>query len=98
MADETYQGWSSWDTWATELWSDNDQPLYNQKWAILKRAKYYKDHGKYDEAKLRKGLRSYYGRVTTFARKQGEEINNKKINWKELEDAGIQRMKEEYGE
>ena len=29
MKDETYNGWSSYETWVTKLWMDNDEGSYN---------------------------------------------------------------------
>lgn len=93
MSDEEYNGWTNWDTWAVGLWADNERRFNDQKWAMLKRAAYYKSKGKYDEAKLKKGLISFYKVVAGFARKQGDEVKNHKVNWSELANNDIKEAK-----
>lgn len=28
MSDDTYNGWTNWDTWSAALWLGNDEPAY----------------------------------------------------------------------
>lgn len=94
MSDERYSGWTNWDTWVVNLWSGSEQALYDQKWALYKRAAYYKRKEKYDDARFKKGMINFYKRVATFARKKGDEVDNKRVNWNELAKHAKTELKE----
>jgi len=36
--DETYNGWTNWDTWCTFLWLSNDESTYNEGKGIVWRS------------------------------------------------------------
>ena len=43
MSDNTYNGWTNWETWQVLLWADNEQSLHREvckfvKWAAPKAA------------------------------------------------------------
>ena len=37
MSDNTYNGWTNWETWNVLLWLDNEQNLYNAKESFIRR-------------------------------------------------------------
>lgn len=41
MTDDTYQGWTNRETWATALWLGNDEGIYTELRSRLKGAHYY---------------------------------------------------------
>lgn len=89
MVDEKYNGWTNWDTWATGLWLDNEQNLYNKKVAILKAGDKYASKGRYDKNRLKAALIRVYKEAANAGRKSGDEINNKKVNWDELVESAV---------
>ena len=36
---ETYNGWKNWETWAANLWLNNDEATYNQARSLVKNAR-----------------------------------------------------------
>jgi len=32
MTDNTYNGWTNWETWNVALWCDNEEVIYRAKW------------------------------------------------------------------
>lgn len=89
MSNETHNGWTNWDTWAVALWADNDESLYNRLWAMLEQIGKYQAKGQYDEAKARAGLLRVAKETARYARKQGEPIDNKTVNWNEVIDSWL---------
>ena len=83
---ETYNGWTNWDTWAIALWADNEEIPYRHKRAMLEQIGKYQDKGRYAEAKARAGLLRIAKEAARYARNQGEPIDNKAVNWKEIVD------------
>jgi len=48
QAQEKYNGWTNWDTWAANLWLNNDEWTYRFAWSCRNRddkflAMYYRD-------------------------------------------------------
>lgn len=86
MVDETYSGWKNWDSWATYLWATNDSDVYNSThvpW--VKNIKKKLDSGKYDHATMVPAIKKYWGaRVLQVAKKGGDDIDPKKIDWDEI--------------
>ena len=86
MADEEYNGWTNWDTWATYLWATNDSAVYQRvhvPW--VKNIKKKIDKPDYDHARMVTAIKKYWGReALALAKKGGEDINSKKVNWDEI--------------
>lgn len=86
MADESYEGWKNWDTWATYLWATNDSGVYNSThvpW--LKNIKAKIASGKYDHKQMVPAIKKYWGApVLAVAKKNGEDIDKSKIDWDEI--------------
>lgn len=86
MADEEYNGWKNWDTWATYLWATNDSGVYNSThvpW--IKNIKRRIDSGKYDHAQMVPAIKKYWGKeVLSLAKRGGDDIDPKKIDWDEI--------------
>lgn len=38
MSDNTYNGWTNWETWQVLLWADNEQSLHRQVCKFVRRA------------------------------------------------------------
>lgn len=38
MAEDTYNGWTNYETWNVNLWLDNDEPLYRDLVSMTRRA------------------------------------------------------------
>ena len=49
--DHTYNGWTNWETWNTNLWMTNEEPLYDEARAIV--AEYIDDGRETDESTAR---------------------------------------------
>lgn len=94
MTDEEYNGWTNYDTWLVPLHVDNDRALNDQKAAILRAANKYEKKGKYNEAKLKKALLRLAKKGALTARKAGDQVNNKKVNWMEIVNNWVRDRKE----
>ena len=84
-----YEGWTNWDTWAVALWADNDESLYARLWSTLESIGKYQAKGQYDEVRARAGLLRIAKEVARYARKRGEPISNKAVNWDEIVDSWL---------
>ena len=101
MVDNTYDGWTNWETWLTNVWMDNDQKLYE----------YY---GNMARKEVLKDKNSATYKLSLTLRKQFEEwmpemvgshigglyldlLNGamREINWHEIAGHLIERVEEE---
>jgi len=80
----TYQGWANWDTWNTALWADNNYDLYKRGVALMAAMLKHEQRGKFSEDKARNGIIRYYKTVAREARRNGDAVVNRNINWDEL--------------
>lgn len=96
MSDEEYNGWRNWDTWATYLWASNDHSTYESvhvPW--VKNIKRRLDKNKYDRKLMIPAIKKYWGsRVLAVAKKNGEDIDTRKIDWEEITKAIEQEARE----
>lgn len=86
MADESFSGWKNWDTWAVYLWATNDEQFMRSKhepW--LKNIKNKMKKGVYDRKQMIPAIKKYYvPEVIKIAKKNGDDINIKKVNVEEI--------------
>jgi hypothetical protein len=104
--DESYSGWTNWDTWNTMLILDNDERTSNwlNEWA--KNFKKKKEKGKFDYEKAEKVVRKYLvpvarGNKSWVTDRQlyagqikftgDKDIDPKKVNAREVVDAILER-------
>ena len=40
MSDNTYNGWTNWETWNVLIWLDNEQNLYNAKESFIRQTQH----------------------------------------------------------
>lgn len=79
MSDNTYNGWTNWETWVVNLWIINEESSY---WALCELADRHK--GKIPMKRAVEFVQSLYGSM--FTRFPEKDLDPKKINWKELRD------------
>lgn len=72
-SDETYEGWTNFDTWAVAAYIDNEQPLYN----LIQK---YKGKLTVD------GLQKTFEMLKRYNREGYAEVNKKNVNWQEIVD------------
>jgi len=93
----TFNGWTNWDTWCTVLWADNEYSLYQSKVTTLKAINEQKANGTYNNTLARLELRRVAKEAACYAHTQGDAIENKLVNWPEIEEAWLAEA-EEYKE
>lgn len=79
MTDNTYNGWTNWETWQINLWLDNEEPLYREKQRLLRRLRTWDERTLSDE-------------VIAFCREQfpngtpdmDDPSDMDKVNWDEI--------------
>lgn len=79
-----YQGYTNWDTWAVNLWAGNDYGLYKRGVALMAAMLKREQRGNFDADKARNGIIRYYKAVAREARRNGDDVVNRKVNWDEL--------------
>lgn len=96
MVDNTYNGWTNWETWIVNLWMDNDQKLYE----------YY---GEMARAEVSKNKKSATFKLSLALDKQFDEwmpevegpyhdlLNGavREVNWHEIARHLVERVEEE---
>ena len=101
--DETYNGYTNWDTWEFKLLLDNDEDAYHRVQAWAKNFARKQRKGRYDSAQAAKAVKLYLGPIVRRLERSydaSERINPKLVNYieiaDEIRDEGIEDM--EYQE
>lgn len=84
MTDNTYNGWTNWETWQINLWLDNEEPWYRSKKRFLM-------CGKLDIDSVKKFCSECFGKEATPDMNPGDWD---KVNWEEI----LQSFKDEATE
>jgi hypothetical protein len=84
MSDNTYNGWTNWETWQINLGLDNEEPLYRDKVRFIRA-------GKLDDASVEEFCREYFPNGTPDM----DPGDMGKVNWEEIGES-FRREAEEY--
>lgn len=78
MRDETYNGWTNWDTWAVNLWLTNEQEAHESAQAAARSSDL--DLDAFADYAFSTGLRK--ARCT-----DKDDLSKFRVNWKEVREA-----------
>lgn len=100
MTDETYEGWSNWDTWEFKLLLDNDEPAYHQKCTLARKLARKQLDGRYSPTLAAIAVRRLLPMVRELELEAGlerdERIKVGRVNFQEiaesLRDEGIELL------
>ena len=81
MNNGTYEGYANWSTWNVELWIDNEEVLYKDKWRLLRSSNV-------DAQAVEDFCRSMFGESTP----DGADFNE--VDWDELAEMWNDERKE----
>ena len=106
MTDNTYNGWTNWETWHTALVIDNDEPMSRQSWALACRCaaiKLGQVKGKvYDQTVATKAFRRQFSKAWTetkrFAQESWPGAPLDPVNWDEIAANAIDEAVNEFKE
>lgn len=88
--DRPVEGWSNWDTWATNLWAMNDYEFYKNRFMPMVRSVVkYANAGKLNREKAIEGFMRLARAAATVARRGGDHVTNRYVNWREIGEAWL---------
>jgi hypothetical protein len=96
MTDNTYNGWTNWETWIVNVWMDNDQKLY-EYFGDIAREEVLKDKES-ATYKLSTTLREQFDEWTPEIEGLYLDLLNgamREINWHEIAGHLVERVEEE---
>ena len=96
ITDNTYNGWTNWETWVVNVWMDNDPRLYEYV-GNMAREEVLKDKES-APYKLSKTLRKYFDEWTPEIEGLYLDLLNgamREINWHEIAEHLVERVEEE---
>ena len=74
MKDETFNGYSNWETWAIGVLIDNDEDIYNE----IRKQRFYK------ESQIEEFIKELFPEGIPDYEREGKEACYKEVDWSEI--------------
>jgi len=90
-----YNGWTNWDTWAVNLWATNDSDFYHHRlMPMIQAVNKWKAKGRFDRNRAIGGFIRVAKDAARLARKSGDMVNNRVVNWTEIAESWLRDSSE----